>query len=120
VLNITDPAQQHAILQCSIRDGIKLVVFDNLSTLASGIKENDSFEWERLQAWLLQFRRHGIAVILVHHSGRNGEPRGTSKREDAAFWMIALDDARKNADDKRGARFYLAIHKTEPQYAAGA
>ena len=31
--------------------------------------------------------------------------RGTSKREDNVFWIIALDDMKKNAIDKRGARF---------------
>jgi hypothetical protein len=47
----------------------------------------------------------------VHHAGRNGEARGTSKREDAAFWVIALDDAKKHADDKRGARFISRFTK---------
>ncbi len=111
VLNITETAVQEAILSKCIRDEIKLVVLDNLSTLASGIKENDSFEWERLHNWLLQFRRHKIAVILIHHAGRSGEARGTSKREDAAFWIIALDDAKKNSDDKRGARFISRFTK---------
>ncbi len=86
-------------------------MLDNLSTLASGIKENDSFEWERLHNWLLQFRRHKIAVILEAHAGRNGEVRGTSKREDAAFWVMALDDAKKYSDDKRGARFISRFTK---------
>lgn len=111
VLNITESAVQHAILQRCIRDNIRLVILDNLSTLASGIKENDSFEWEPLHNWLLQFRRHKIAVILIHHAGRSGEIGGTSKREDAAFWVIALDDAKKHADDKRGARFITRFTK---------
>ena len=59
----------------------------------------------------LQFRRHKIAVIIVHHAGRNGEARGTSKREDAAFWVMALDDAKKHADDKNGARFISRFTK---------
>ena len=111
VLNITEPAVQAAILQRCIRNNIQLVILDNLSTLASGVKENDSFEWERLHNWLLQFRRHKIAVILIHHAGRSGELRGTSKREDAAFWIISLDDAKKHADDKRGARFISRFTK---------
>ena len=37
--------------------------------------------------------------------------RGTSKREDNVFWIIALDDARNNADDKRGARFVSRFTK---------
>jgi AAA domain/DnaB-like helicase N terminal domain len=111
VLNIIEPAVQEAILQRCVRDNIRLVILDNLSTLASGIKENDSFEWERLHNWLLHFRRRKIAVILIHHAGRSGEMRGTSKREDAAFWVISLDDAKKHADDKRGARFISRFAK---------
>jgi hypothetical protein len=38
--------------------------------------------------------------------------RGTSKREDSVFWIIALDDAKKNADDKRGARFVTRFTKS--------
>src|SRR5207248_4145588 len=112
VLNITDCELQKALLEKCKRDGIKLLIIDNLSTLASGIKENDAYEWEHLHNWLLQFRRHGVAVILVHHAGRNGEARGTSKREAAAFWVIALDDARKLADDNRGARFVTRFTKS--------
>jgi AAA domain len=111
VLNITNPDIQQAITERCIRDGVKVVVLDNISTLASGMKENDAFAWEQVNNWLLQFRRHKIAVILVHHAGRNGEARGTSKREDAAFWVIALDDAKKHSDDKRGARFISRFTK---------
>ena len=111
VLNISEPRVQDPILQYCIRDGVKLLVLDNLSTLASGLKENDSFDWEQLHNWLLRFRRHHIAVILVHHAGRNREARGTSKREDAAFWVIALDDARSKSDTKLGARFISRFTK---------
>jgi AAA domain len=112
VLNITDPGVQQAITGYCLDQGIKVVVLDNLSTLASGMKENDSFAWEQVNNWLLQFRRHKVAVIIVHHAGRNGEARGTSKREDAAFWVIALDDAKKHTDDKTGARFISRFTKS--------
>ena len=117
VLNITDLELQKAITGHCLESGVKVVIIDNLSTLASGMKENDSFEWEKVNNWLLQFRRHKIAVIVVHHAGRNGEARGTSKREDAAFWVIALDDAKKHATTRRehgsfpGSRSQAATHK---------
>jgi hypothetical protein len=38
--------------------------------------------------------------------------RGTSKREDTVFWIIALDDMKKDADDKRGARFVSRFTKS--------
>jgi DNA-binding MarR family transcriptional regulator len=65
-----------------------------------------------VEAWLLDLRRRKIAVVIVHHAGRSGEMRGTSKREDNVFWIIALDDGKKDADDKRGARFIS--HFTKP------
>jgi AAA domain-containing protein len=111
VLNITEPEVQRAITEHCIREGVKVVILDNLSTLASGMKENDSFAWEMVNNWLLDFRRHKIAVVLVHHAGRSGEARGTSKREDAAFWVMALDDAKTHADDKHGARFISRFTK---------
>ncbi len=111
VLNITNPDLQQAIMNRCINNNVKVMVLDNLSTVASGMKENDSFDWEQVNNWLLQFRRHRIAVILVHHAGRNGEARGTSKREDATFWVVALDDAKKESDDKRGARFISRFTK---------
>jgi hypothetical protein len=104
-LNITNPEVQQAITQRCIRIGIKVLILDNLSTLASGMKENEADSWELVNNWLLDLRRRKIAVVIVHHAGRSGEMRGTSRREDNVFWIIALDDSKKNADDKRGARF---------------
>jgi putative DNA primase/helicase len=111
VLNIASPEVQQALTAHCIANKVKVLIFDNLSTLASGMKENEADSWERLNTWLLDLRRRKIAVVIVHHAGRSGEMRGTSKREDNVFWMIALDDMKKNADDKRGARFVSRFTK---------
>jgi hypothetical protein len=111
VLNIVDAEVQRAITAHCINTGVKVLILDNLSTLASGMKENEADSWELVNPWLLDLRRRKIAVVIVHHAGRSGEMRGTSKREDSVFWIIALDDAKKNADDKRGARFVTRFTK---------
>jgi len=111
VLNITNPEVQQAITQRCVNSGTKVLVLDNLSTLASGMRENEADSWELVNNWLLDLRRRKIAVVIVHHAGRSGEMRGTSKREDNVFWIIALDDTKKNADDKRGARFISRFTK---------
>jgi putative DNA primase/helicase len=104
-LNITNRDVQQAITAHCIKTCVKVLILDNLSTLASGMKENEADSWELVNNWLLDLRRRKIAVVIVHHAGRSGEMRGTSKREDNVFWIIALDDRKKDADDKRGARF---------------
>jgi RecA-family ATPase len=95
VLNIADAEAQRAITARCMNTGVKVVILDNLSTLASGMKENEADSWELVSPWLLDLRRRKVAVVIVHHAGRSGEMRGTSKREDSVFWIIALDDARK-------------------------
>jgi len=112
VLNIANREVQQALTAHCIKNAVKVLILDNLSTLASGMKENEADSWEQLNPWLLDLRRRRIAVVIVHHAGRSGQMRGTSKREDNVFWIIALDDMKKNADDKRGARFIS--HFTKP------
>jgi len=111
-LNITNPEVQQAITDRCVQSGVKVLILDNLSTLASGMKENEADSWEKVNNWLLGLRRRKIAVVIVHHAGRSGEMRGTSRREDNVFWIIALDDSKKNADDKRGARFISYFTKS--------
>jgi hypothetical protein len=69
------------------------------------MRENESDDWEKLSPWLLHLRRKKIATIIIHHAGRSGHMRGTSRREDAVSWIICLDDLQKDGEHKRGARF---------------
>jgi KaiC/GvpD/RAD55 family RecA-like ATPase len=66
----------------ALLDGVELLILDNLSCLARGLDENDASDWEEVQAWTLALRRRGLAVLLVHHAGKAGDQRGTSRRED--------------------------------------
>jgi len=57
--------------------GVNLLVLDNLVTLCRTGKENESQSWQPMQSWLLDLRRRGIAVLLVHHAGKSGDQRGS-------------------------------------------
>ena len=74
-------------------DGISLVVFDNLSSLTK-VDELDATSWVSIQDWLFDLRKRGIAVLIVHHSGKNGGQRGISKREDILDLVIHLEHSR--------------------------
>lgn len=70
----------------------QFIVIDNISTLCRTGKENEAESWIPVQDFLLELRRKGKSVLLVHHSGK-GEtlsPRGTSKREDTLDLVISL------------------------------
>ena len=91
-------------------DGIDLLVLDNLSTLCRSGRENESESWTSMQTWLLSLRRRGMSVLLVHHGGKGGAQRGTSKREDVLDTVINL---RRPSDyiATQGARFEIHLEK---------
>jgi hypothetical protein len=111
VVNVNNITIQKAITRYCIQNRIQVLVVDNLSTAAYGMRENEADSWEQMNRWLLELRREKISVVIVHHAGRAGNMRGTSKREDAAFWIIQLDDAKKDSDDRNGARFITRFTK---------
>jgi putative DNA primase/helicase len=55
-------------------------------------------------------RRRGAAVLFVHHAGRNGQARGTSKREDLLDVVLQLKRP-ANYDARDGAHFVLNFTK---------
>lgn len=113
-LNLADPIAQDMMTEYLRREGVSVLVLDNLSCLFSGVPENDADSWEQVLRWLLILRRHRIAVVVVHHSGRNKDNmRGTSRREDSAFWVIRLEPG--NETDSKGAQFHSRFTKNRNQ-----
>lgn len=106
-----DSDQRAALLEYCVNHEIQVLVIDNLSSV-SNVSENDNDEWMELGDWLLDFRRKGISVIVVHHAGRNGHMRGASRREDPAFWIVRLDDSKERTATEDGARFVSTFTKS--------
>ena len=77
-------------IESLISNDIKLVILDNLSTLLRSGKEYESDSWLPIQNWLLSLRSMGKSVLLIHHAGKGGQQRGTSRREDVLDTVINL------------------------------
>jgi putative DNA primase/helicase len=106
--DLADPSSQG--FYSDIVADADLVVVDNLSTLCRGLKENDADSWAPVQSWCLSLRRQNKSVLLIHHDGKNGGQRGTSKKEDVLDTVIGL---RKPPDYQadQGARFEIHFEK---------
>lgn len=87
-----------------------ILLLDNRSTLIGSAGESDGDDWFPVQEWLLGLRRRGITVVIAEHTGRNGLPRGTSRREDILDVVLVL---RRPADyrSEEGARVDLRWSK---------
>jgi putative DNA primase/helicase len=111
--NLATAAGQAAIEP--LLDSVALLIVDNISTLASNGKDNDAESWSPIQEWLLRLRRRGISVLLIHHAGKGGQQRGTSRREDVLDTVINL---RRPSDYNpiEGARFEVHIEKARGAY----
>lgn len=95
---------------------VDMVVLDNIATLCRTGKENEAQSWQVMQSWLLDLRRRGITVLLIHHAGKSGDQRGTSAREDIMDTVISLRRPREYSMAE-GARF--EVHLTKARSVLG-
>jgi len=100
-------------------DDVEVAILDNISTLCRSGKENEAEGWQSVQDWALAHRRAGRSLVFVHHAGKGGNQRGTSKREDVLDTVIAL---RRPADYRadQGARFEVHFEKHRGFYGVDA
>lgn len=99
--------------QAAIDDLIEdaeVVFVDNLSCWARTGRENEAESWLPVADWILSLRRRGIAVVLIHHAGKGGQQRGTSKREDLLDVVISLSRP-NDYDPSQGAVFVAEFTK---------
>ena len=85
-----DTVEGFNFIEEALHPGIRLLVLDNLSTLLRNGVENEAQSWQPTQDWILSLRRKGITTMVVHHSGKSGDQRGTSKRLDVANTVLSL------------------------------
>jgi len=94
---------------------VSLIIIDNLSTLVRTGRENDAEGWLPIQAWALAQRAAGRSVLFVHHSGKGGAQRGTSRREDVLDAVINLRQPGDYTPDQ-GAIFEVHFEKARGIY----
>jgi hypothetical protein len=67
-----------------------LLLLDNLSALSPSSDEKETEEWASIQEWSIDLAWHGVSILFVHHAGKSGDQRGSSKREDLLDGVLKL------------------------------
>lgn len=97
--------QEHVIAFVK-RKGISLVVLDNLTAFT---QHNDSARsWEDIHIWLDKLKISNCSVLLVHHTNKAGEQRGTSATTNAVDNVIHIKKENEIVDDS--SAFGMSIH----------
>jgi hypothetical protein len=107
---LTNPEWRKEMAKFLKDSGIKLWVADNIASLAPGLDENAKKDWDPINQWLLDLRFAGISTVLLHHTGKNGDQRGASSREDNIDTSVRLLQPR-NYKTIDGARFICRFGK---------
>lgn len=116
--DLATPAGRQAVEEW-LAEGVDLVVLDNLSALVRSGEENAAESWLPIQEFALDLRRRGISCLFVHHAGKGGQQRGTSKREDLLDTIVALRQPRFYKPED-GARFEVHFEKARGFYGKAA
>lgn len=109
VPNISDSLGRDSINEHA--QDVDLIIVDNLSTLARGGKENEGESWLPIQEWALHHRSQGRSILFIHHSGKSGQQRGTSRKEDVLDTVISLRRP-PDYEASEGAKFELHFEKS--------
>mgnify|MGYP000010382916 FL=1 len=106
VIGYIDNEDDQAFIESMLPDDCRLLIVDNLSAWTSSARE-DGTAFAPIKRWLAHLRTKGVAVLLVHHTGKNGSSqRGTSIHEDLLDYSILLRED-KSGKPKNGTSFLL-------------
>jgi hypothetical protein len=97
----------------------ELIIVDNLSTIARGLRENEADSFGPVQSWMLAQRAAGRSVLAVHHAGKGGGQRGTSRKEDTLDTVISLGRP-PGYEASEGARFEVRFTKSRGFWGSDA
>jgi phage/plasmid primase-like uncharacterized protein/KaiC/GvpD/RAD55 family RecA-like ATPase len=104
--DLAEESGREAMIHLIQSSGAEVAIIDNISAWArTGVEENNEASARGINDFVLSLRAKGIACVLIHHAGKGGQQRGTSKREDVLDTVIALKkpeeiDAPKGVDSE--------------------
>jgi len=85
-----------------------LLILDNISSLSPSSDEQETEDWAIIEDWFSDLCWHGVTILFDHHAGKDGDQRGTSKREDLLDFVLKLRvPSDKTPDEPLRAELHL-------------
>jgi putative DNA primase/helicase len=75
-----------------------LLILNNFSTLGEVTDENAAASFNAILQFLLGLKMQGVATMLVHHAGKSGDFRGSSKLAATFETIIKLEKLREGVE----------------------
>jgi hypothetical protein len=75
-----------------------LIILDNFSTLGEVVDENAASSFNAIVQFLLGLKTQGVTTMLVHHAGKSGDFRGSSKLAATFETIIKLEKLNEQAE----------------------
>ncbi len=97
--SILDARWRDVLGQMVVDYGIEVLILDNLASLAPGIDENDKMGFDPVNRWLLEMRFGGVAIVMAHHTGKDGKQRGTSAHDDHVDTALVIKRPKDYGED---------------------
>jgi energy-coupling factor transporter ATP-binding protein EcfA2 len=109
--NLVDERFRHFLTEQIKKYGFRLVVLDNLYSLAVGIDHRfDNKDWASINQWMLELRSMGVAVIVVHHTTKSGDSAYGNALRDANYDSTFVLE-KIGAHSENAAMFTIKIGK---------
>ena len=123
---LSQDAQEYGLMDLATQEGKErvfkevkdsdLIILDNISSLFIGNgRENEAENATALNNFCLDLKRLGKSVLIIHHSGKSGTQRGTSKKEDFLDVVIKLEKPLEY-NPYEGSKFNIIFEKNRGIY----
>jgi len=101
-----------------VKSGVEVVVFDNFSTLALGVEdENSASSFNNTLELVLSLKQASILPVLIHHANKTGQSYRGSTKIEAIFSNIISLERSNSIDLSLGAGFRVKFTKNRNEYS---
>jgi hypothetical protein len=120
-IDLTSKDSHDVIRKFATRYDIGLIVVDNMSTLTSGMTdENASVQFTRVNEFISLVKLDGRSILVIHHANKEGlSYRGSSKQGVIFDSIIQLGLLENSYADDGATQFRLSFEKSRAKRGAG-